>query len=107
MPDAPFTIGKFPFRIGRRSGDPLSFNDLTITDQKPYQISRHHISIIQHGNLIGVEDRGSMLGAVVDGQRIGGSSSDPGPIFFNGVEGEFTIGTQNSEYRYKATIISG
>jgi hypothetical protein len=62
----PFTFSSFPLKIGRRSNDPLVSNHLEIADRDPLQISRHHVSIVRENGKIGVEDRGSHLGALVD-----------------------------------------
>ena len=98
---SPFAIGSFPFKVGRKSGDPMVSNHLEITDHAPYQVSRHHVSLIRDGDRIGVVDRGSHLGALVDGARIGGPDSAPGPVFFTGGEGVLVLGTDISLYRYR------
>ena len=81
LPQNPLPIKKFPFRIGRESNDPLAHNDLNIPDSEPFQVSRHHVTLVNHGGHIGVMDRGSTLGAIVDGQPLGGKHGDPGPVF--------------------------
>jgi CRP-like cAMP-binding protein len=106
LPENPYRIREFPFRIGRKSNDPFAHNDLTIPDSIPYQISRHHIIIIVEKNLIGVMDRGSTLGAMVDGKRFGGSLKDPGPLFFKGDTGVLVLGTDDSPFRYRVVIHS-
>jgi CRP-like cAMP-binding protein len=97
----PFTFSAFPLKIGRRSNDPLVSNHLEIADRDPLQISRHHVSIIRENGKIGVEDRGSHLGALVDDVRIGGKKNGPGPVFFKGEEGVLVLGTDSSPYRYR------
>ena len=47
LPSNPFHVTKFPFRIGRRSHDPLVTNDLMVPDSEPYQIAVHHLAFIQ------------------------------------------------------------
>lgn len=96
----PMPIRAFPFKIGRRSQDPLVSNHLAIDDEAPLQISRHHVSIIREGNRIGIADRGSQLGASVDGVRIGGRNG-PGPIFLKGEGGVLILGGENSPYKYR------
>jgi CRP-like cAMP-binding protein len=98
--DNPFKFSLFPFKIGRRSTDPLLNNHLEINDQAPLQISRHHVSVIFEDGKIGIVDRGSQLGASVDGIRIGGKNS-PGPVFFKGDEGILILGGDSSPYRYR------
>jgi len=105
LPVTPLTIDRFPFKIGRITNDPLVHNDLSIPDQPPLQISRHHVGIIKEGNQIGVYDRGSHLGALVDGKRIGGKHGPPGPEFFQGPEGLLILGTDSSPFKFKVNIL--
>jgi CRP/FNR family transcriptional regulator, cyclic AMP receptor protein len=105
LPDAPFVITQFPFLIGRKSRDPLSYNDLKIADTVPLQISRHHIEFIRVGDKVGVSDRGSHLGSIVDGQQLGGQGGVPGPIFFEGSEGSLILGNSKSPFRYQIRIV--
>ncbi len=101
MSDNPFNFSTFPIKIGRKSNDPLVSNHLEISDRDPLQISRHHVSIVCEHGKIGVVDRGSKLGALVDGTRVGGKKHGPGPVFFSGAEGILVLGTDASPYRYK------
>lgn len=103
MSSNPTGIRTFPFKIGRKSQDPMVTNHLALQDQAPLQISRHHVSIIKEGGRIGVVDRGSQLGASVDGVRIGGSGR-PGPVFFEGSEGILVLGGDESPYRYRISV---
>ena len=64
-------IRKFPFRIGRNN--PFSENDLTIPDHSPRQVSRRHLELIERDGRIGVVDRGSQFGTLVDGMPLGGA----------------------------------
>jgi CRP-like cAMP-binding protein len=82
LPATPFQITQFPFRIGRRSPDPLVYNDLMLPDSVPLQISRHHLAFVAHEGRVGVVDRGSRLGSWVDGQQLGRPSGLSGPVFF-------------------------
>ena len=102
----PFLVTTFPFRMGRRSADPLVHNDLMIDDSAPLQVSRHHVSLITDQGRIGVVDRGSTLGAQVDEQQIGGPKRDPGPIFFAGSTGTLVLGTIESQFRYRVTMVA-
>ncbi len=103
MPQNPLSFGIFPFKIGRKSRDPIVSNHLEIEDRAPLQVSRHHVSIVKVGDKIGVVDRGSQLGASVDGVRIGGNAS-PGPVFFQGREGLLVLGPETSPYRFKISL---
>ncbi len=107
LPTNPLKITKFPFRIGRQSRDLLAHNDLTIPDSAPLQISRHHVALIKHAGRIGVVDRGSTLGALVDDQQLGGTQGDPGPIFFTGLEASLVLGDPHSPFKYKVIIKTG
>ncbi|MFP8873582.1 MAG: cyclic nucleotide-binding domain-containing protein [Myxococcota bacterium] len=80
LPENPFEISRFPFRIGRQTSDPLAHNDLALADEEPLQISRHHVELVTNSDDIGVVDRGSRLGAQVDGEQLGGFEGYPGPI---------------------------
>jgi CRP-like cAMP-binding protein len=104
LPADPFQITRFPFRIGRLSDDPLAHNDLMIPDSPPLQVSRHHVTLISQEGRVGVFDRGSTLGALVDGRQLGGPSGDPGPAFFSGSEGILILGSKNSPFIYKVVI---
>ncbi|MBF0430292.1 MAG: cyclic nucleotide-binding domain-containing protein [Fibrobacteria bacterium] len=104
LPSSHFTFSKFPFRLGRDVNDPLIQNDLKIPDKQPWQISRHHVSFISENGNIGVFDRGSHLGAIVDGKPIGSKNGQPGPVFFKKKEGTLTLGTAHSKYTYRVVI---
>ena len=99
----PFVIKSFPFKIGRKSGDPFLYNHLEIEDLDPPQIARHHVSIILQNGRIGILDRGSELGANVGGTRIGGKNG-PGPVFFEGKEGDLILGADDSPYHYRIRV---
>lgn len=101
MSDDRFAFSTFPLKVGRKSSDPLVNNHLEIADQDPLQISRHHVSIIKDGDKIGVVDRGSHLGALVDGVRIGGKKGAQGPAYFQEGGGILILGTDASPYRYR------
>lgn len=105
MSDNPLSFTALPFKIGRKTNDPMVNNHLEIADKDPLQISRHHVSIISEGGKFGVLDRGSQLGAIVDDQRIGGKKHGPGPAFFKGDEGILILGSDTSPYKYKVTIL--
>ncbi len=104
LPENPYRIDKFPFLVGRKSRDPFSYNDLRIPDSVPLQISRHHIELIKQDGRIGVSDRGSHLGSIVDGRLLGGREGASGPLFFTWPEGILTLGNSNSPFRYKIKI---
>jgi CRP-like cAMP-binding protein len=104
LPSSPFRIDAFPFRIGRKSPDPLVMNDLSLADFMPFQISRHHVALVCEGGRFGVLDRGSQLGALVDGRPVGGREGAPGPAFFEKEEGTLVLGNARSPFRFKVVI---
>jgi CRP-like cAMP-binding protein len=73
-------ITRFPYRIGRyvppydSETDVFYNNNLAIEEEKPYVISRNHLSINFEGGKFWVVDRGSAFGLVVNGQEIGGKT---------------------------------
>jgi CRP-like cAMP-binding protein len=78
--DRKLLITRFPFRIGRyvsphdSETDVFYNNNLAIEEEKPYVISRNHLSINYEGGKFWVVDRGSAFGLVVNGQEIGGKT---------------------------------
>ena len=75
--DRGLRINKFPFLIGRHvvhdtDSDVFFNNDLTIDEEKPYVISRNHLSINNERGMLWVVDRGSTFGITVNGREIGG-----------------------------------
>jgi CRP-like cAMP-binding protein len=105
MPNSPFYFRSFPLKVGRMSDDPLVNNGLELRDDRPLQISRHHVCIIRENGKLGVYDRGSQLGATVDHERIGGKEANPGPVFFKDDEGTLVLGSKSSPYRFKVKTI--
>ncbi len=106
LPENPFRIANFPFRIGRRTSDPLTNNDLYIDDREPLQISRHHVAILKYGDRICVSDRGSRLGSLLDGKQVGGAGQ-PGSIFLAKNEGMLILGDATSRYVFRLSIEQG
>jgi hypothetical protein len=104
LPQNPLPIRKFPFRIGRKSNDPLAHNDLNIPDSVPFQVSRHHVALVNQGGHIGVMDRGSTLGAIVDGQRLGGKHGHPGLAFLGAAGGTLILGDEESPFRFQLIV---
>lgn len=102
--ETPLRIESFPFRIGRESRDPLVDNHLTIRDEMPWQISRHHVALVCEEGRVGVTDRGSTLGAAVDGVRLGGPDGRIGPVFFDGEEGRLVLGSEHSPYVFRVRV---
>jgi cellulose biosynthesis protein BcsQ len=95
-------IRRFPFRIGREN--PSSENDLTIPDHSPRQVSRSHLELIERDGRIGVVDRGSQLGTLVDGMPIGGACGFCGPIFLSAASSVIVLGHRNSAFAFELQI---
>ena len=104
LPEETILIKHFPYRIGRPSSDPLVHNDLSLACKRPYQISRHHISIIRSEGRIGVMDRGSARGSAVDGKLLGGESGSKEPIFFEASGGILRLGDKHSQIKFHVGI---
>lgn len=82
---------------------PFSFNDLSVPDRMPFQVSRHHCAIEQRGRQLRVRDRGSTVGTRVNGKPIG--------VRFQEVEAplvvgpsEIVLGCERSPHRFAVTV---
>jgi CRP/FNR family transcriptional regulator, cyclic AMP receptor protein len=104
LPVNPMQIKRFPFRIGRLCHNVLAYNDLKIPESPPAQISEHHVTLFVRDGRVGVLDRGSALGALVDGKQVGGPKGEAGPLFFEGPEGTLVLGAEDSPYRYRVVV---
>ena len=91
-------IGKFPFRIGRSYG----YNDISIQDKEPYEVSRNHCCIEEHSGHFFVRDLGSKLGTVVNGRRIGKNQLGTSEELTRG-ENIIILGRDASAYRLRLT----
>jgi len=109
LPEAVVTIGKFPFRIGRKHDTPgkgatvFASNDLPIGDDKPYQISRNHCSIEREGDHFFVRDRGSSVGTVVNDKPIG-LAEDTLTCDLQGGDNILLLGSDDSPFKFKVTL---
>jgi len=106
LPENPLRIKRFPFLIGRKTRDPLAYNDLAIPDNPPYRISRHHLELDQDEDRLLALDRGSHLGSIVDGRKLGGQEGDPGPLILDKKEGTLVLGDKSSPYKYRIIVNS-
>jgi len=77
-----------------------------IPDSEPYQISLHHISIVQTEEGIGISDRGSRLGSLLDGQQLGGQQGNPKPLYLHNQQGLLVLDNLHSPYKFKLSIQS-
>jgi hypothetical protein len=101
-------LRKVPFRIGRATQGghglaPLAPNDLSIVDQKPYQISRNHCVIERSGETHLVRDLGSRLGTIVNGTPLG---IDFGSFVAPLQQGEnvLVLGAEASPHRFTISV---
>jgi len=62
------------------------------------------VTLVNHGGHIGVMDRGSTLGAIVDGQPLGGKHGDRGLVFLGATGGTLILGTEESPFRFQLII---
>ncbi|MCB1735521.1 MAG: cyclic nucleotide-binding domain-containing protein [Gammaproteobacteria bacterium] len=104
LPEGGLRITFFPYRIGRRSRDPLVENDYAIDDYQPYQVSRSHLVFIQDGDRIAVMDRGSYLGLEINGQRLGGEDGDEGAVYLD-EDNRLWLGGEESSYEFRVQVL--
>jgi len=103
-----WVLPKLPFRIGRvadaNEHKSLDLNELWIIDQKPFQVSRNHLSIDrwEQGRFV-VRDRGSFLGTLVNGHHIGGTSRRRIAELKPG-ENTLIVGSEDSPYKFAVSV---
>ena len=101
----PVTVNEFPCRIGRTADvkNPLYHNELSIPDTEPFHVSRNHCMVGWLNGRCFLIDRGSRLGTVVNGTRIGGGQRTARLALRDG-DNEVWIGTDNTPYRFRITV---
>jgi len=106
----PLKITHLPFRVGRYDAyageDVLEQNDLMLEDEIPYQLSRNHFAIDWVEDGIWVVDRGSRLGTIVNGERIGGKE-EAYMVKLNEGRNKVTTGMPSSPFRFVVTVGRG
>lgn len=107
VPAEGLRVGGLPFRLGRAAGagepEAAGLNDLWLMDDKPYTVSRNHCQIeAVRGGLV-VRDRGSQLGCVVNGRRVGGRAFDRLAALRPG-DNELVLGPAGSAYRFRVAV---
>ena len=103
LPKNPFQIQHFPFVIGRVTTDPFAKQDLALHDQRPFQISRHHLLFECIGDRIIVTDMGSRLGFQVGDKRFGGGQRGNNSTQLS--NGDILIvGSGRSEFQYRVHL---
>lgn len=110
LPTNPYVIEKLPCRIGRSTDDKLAYNDLSLRDFEPYQISVNHLLIFQElGSQpdcyrIGIFDRGSSRGSWLNDQPLGWLMSEDTASFIEEDTAELVLGDADSLFRYRITV---
>lgn len=75
-----------------------------IPESEPYQISIHHLAFVETDEHVGIWDRGSRYGTLVDGQQLGGTKGDPKPFILSNPETILVLGTIHSCYKYRVLL---
>lgn len=100
-------VTELPFRIGRAFGDAgvalFAKNDLSITDEPPYHISRNHCEIDVDRDGVVLRDRGSTLGTIVNGAAIGIHEGTIQAVLKQG-ENAVILGSEDSCHRLLITL---
>jgi len=96
-------IVRLPFRFGRVHPDPFTTNDLTVVDQTPYSVSRHHFLIDRAAEGFVVRDRGSYLGTIVNGETIGGKRTRGEAPLQSGTN-TVVVGSEESPFRLEFVV---
>jgi CRP-like cAMP-binding protein len=102
------TLKVFPYFLGRRADlaacvDVFSKNHLLIGDRVPFRVSRNHCVIECKKGAFVVHDRGSHLGTLVNGIRIGGGSKESSARLSPG-KNTLVLGRSNSAIRFSLTV---
>ncbi len=105
LPEGGVDIRRFPFLIGRANPDPLIHNDLSIIDEKPFQISRSHAAIILNNGHPAIMDRGSHLGLEINGIAMGGLEGKDGLHYLDPEGNELCLGGADSSYWFEVTFV--
>ncbi len=80
LPEGVVEIRQFPFRVGQ------------------------HLELIERDGRIGVVDRRSQLGALVDGMPLGGARGFSGPIFPASASSVIVLGSQRSAFAFELRL---
>lgn len=103
----PLELKTVPFKIGRADRmdrlDPFAYDDLSLTDKEPFNVSRNHCSI----NLSGqgrffIMDRGSRLGTLVNGVRVGGGGLNQ--LNLSRSNNIIVLGNADSPFQYRVIL---
>jgi CRP/FNR family transcriptional regulator, cyclic AMP receptor protein len=108
VPAAGLAIHCSPFRVGRAPApDEVSLepNELLLADAQPYHVSRKHFSIEIRADGVFVQDRGSRLGTLVNGNPIG-DPNRTGPEKLSIGKSEIIAGSQLSPFRFRIDVLA-
>ncbi len=110
LPRDGLAVTKYPFRIGRAAAAdeaiPLDLNDLWLSDQKPFNVSRNHALLQREADAVIVKDRGSSLGMYVNDIHIGGRAADHQMTLEDG-DNILVLGGRMSPYQFRVHIARG
>ena len=110
LPREGLPITKFPFRIGRAAAEneeiPLDLNDLWLSDQLPFSVSRNHALIELEADRVILKDRGSSLGMLVNEIHIGGRSVSFELVLEEG-DNIVVLGGPMSPYQFRINVARG
>lgn len=107
VPTEGLPVTKFPFRIGREPASEesaaMAFNDLSVADHEPFQVSLNHCAIDLDAEGILVRDRGSKNSTRVNGAKIGARAFRHTARLKSG-DNEVLLGETDSPFRLRVTL---
>ena len=107
FPARDLRLTHLPFRVGRLpvagEAQPIEMNDLQLSDTTPFNVSRDHFAIERVPDGVQVRDRGSYVGTIVNGVRIGGHHHVATVPLAVG-ENEVVAGSPRSPFRFRVVV---
>jgi hypothetical protein len=107
FPARDLRLTHLPFRVGRLpvagEAPPIEMNDLQLSDTTPFNVSRDHFAIERVPDGVQVRDRGSYVGTIVNGVRIGGHHHVATVPLAVG-ENEVVAGSPMSPFRFRVVV---
>jgi FHA domain len=107
FPARDLRLTHLPFRVGRLpvagEAQPIEMNDLQLSDTTPFNVSRDHFAIERVPDGVQVRDRGSYVGTIVNGVRIGGHHHVATVPLAVG-ENEVVVGSPMSPFRFRVVV---
>jgi CRP-like cAMP-binding protein len=109
LPKEGITIMQLPFSVGRlpvgKEPEPLVPIDLTVSDSRPFRLSRQHFAFYQNPRGCGILDLGSALGTEVNGVFLGHNFGKDFEYLKQG-ENKITAGGVGSPFTFKVLMAS-